>query len=91
MRAIPNGHVVTENSYIKVGAGYEYFPAFSTRLDLLRGAPKTDLVCRPGIRLCAVMTDGVRNEHAAWSQGVLRSCLPHIGGRFGFWHEVGVS
>jgi uncharacterized protein (DUF427 family) len=91
MCAILNGQVVNERSDIKVDPGYEYFSAFSTRLDLLQGAPKTDLACPHDVQFCVVIVDDVRNERAAWSQEAPRLSLPHIGGRFGFWQEVEVS
>jgi hypothetical protein len=86
MRAILNG---TERSDIKAGAGYECFPAFSTRLDLLRKAPKTGaaLACPSNVWFYIVIFCGVRHERTASPS----PSPPHVGRRFGFWYEVEVS
>jgi len=36
MRATLNGHVIAESGHVEIGAGYQYFPASATRLDLLQ-------------------------------------------------------
>jgi uncharacterized protein (DUF427 family) len=38
-----------------------------------------------------VVIDGVRHARAAWSYEAPRPSLNHVGGRFGFWHEVDVG
>jgi uncharacterized protein (DUF427 family) len=93
MRAILNSHIIADNDDIEIGAGYEYFPASSTRLDLLQKAPKTeaDLACPHNDQFYDVVIDGVRYERAAWSYKAPRPSLQHVDGRFGFWHEVEVA
>ena len=93
MRATLNGQVIAESDDIEVGAGYKYFPASATRLDLLQKAPKTeaDLTCPHSVQFYEVVIDGVRYERAAWSYEAPRPSLRHVGGRFGFWHEVEVA
>jgi uncharacterized protein (DUF427 family) len=90
MRATLNGQVIAESDGIEVGAGYKYFPASATRLDLLQKAHKTesDLACPHGVQFYDLVIDGVRYERAAWSYEAPRPSLQHVGGRFGFWHEV---
>ena len=67
MRAILNGQVIAESEEIEIGAGYRYFPASATRLDLLEKTPKTetDLACPHGVQFYDVVIDGVRHERAA--------------------------
>jgi uncharacterized protein (DUF427 family) len=93
MRAILNSHIIADNDDIEIGAGYEYFLASSTRLDLLQKAPKTeaDLACPHNDQFYDVVIDGVRYERAAWSYKAPGPSLQHVGGRFGFWHEVEVA
>ena len=69
MRAILNGHIIAESDDIEIGAGYKYFPASATHLDLLQKAPKTeaDLACPHNVQFYDVVIDGVRHERAAWS------------------------
>ena len=38
-----------------------------------------------------VVINGVRHERAAWSYEAPRPSLQHVGGWFGFWHEVEVA
>jgi uncharacterized protein (DUF427 family) len=93
MRAALNGQVIADSDDIEVGAGYQYFPASATRLDLLQKVPKTaaDLACPHGVQFYDVVIDGVRHERAAWSYEAPGPSLQHVGGRFGFWHEVEVA
>lgn len=93
MRATLNGQVIAESHDIEIGAGYKYFPASATRLDLLEKAPKTasDLECPHSVQFYNVILGGVRYERAAWSYEAPRPSLQHVGGRFGFWHEVEVG
>jgi uncharacterized protein (DUF427 family) len=93
MRAILNGHVIAESEEIEIGAGYQYFPASATRLELLQKTPKTeaDLTCPHGVQFYDVVIDGVRHERAAWSYEAPRPSLQHVGGWFGFWNEVEVA
>ena len=93
MRATLNGQVIAESDDIELGAGYSYFPASVTRLDLLEKAPKTeaDLACPHSVQFYDVVIDGVRHERAAWSYEAPRPSLQHVGGRFGFWHAVEVA
>jgi uncharacterized protein (DUF427 family) len=93
MRATLNGEVIAESDDIEIGAGYQYFPASATRLDLLQKVPKTeaDLACPHSVQFYDVVIDGVRHERAAWSYEAPRPSLQHVDGRFGFWHEVEVA
>jgi len=93
MRATLNGQVIAESDDIEIGAGYQYFPASATRLDLLQKAPKTeaDHACPHSVQFYHVVVDGVRYERAAWSYEAPRPSLQHVGGRFGFWNEVAVG
>ena len=93
MRAILNGQVIAESEEIEIGAGYRYFPASATRLDLLEKTPKTetDLACPHGVQFYDVVIDGVRHERAAWSYEAPRPSLQHVAGWFGFWNEVEVA
>jgi uncharacterized protein (DUF427 family) len=93
MRATLNGHVIAESDDIEVGAGYIYFPASATRLDLLQKTSKTesDLACPHSVQFYDVIVDGIRHERAAWSYEAPRPSLQHVGGRFGFWNEVEVA
>ena len=93
MRATLNGQVIAESYDIEVGAGYKYFPASATRLDLLQKAPKTeaDLACPHSVQFYDVVIDGVRHERAAWSYEAPLQSLQHVRGRFGFLHEVEVA
>jgi uncharacterized protein (DUF427 family) len=93
MRATLNGHVIAESDDIEAGAGYKYFPASATRLDLLQKAPKTeaDFGCPHGVQFYDVIIDGIRYERAAWSYEAPLPSLQHVGGRFGFWNEVEVA
>ena len=93
MRATLNGQIIADSDDIEVGADYQYFPASATRVDLLQKVPKTaaDLACPHGVQFYDVVIDGVRHERAAWSYEAPRPSLQHVGGRFGFWHEVGVA
>jgi uncharacterized protein (DUF427 family) len=93
MRAILNGHIIAESDDIEIAAGYKYFSASATRLDLLQKAPKTeaDLACPHTVQFYDVVIGGVRYERAAWSYEAPRPSLQHVGGRFGFWHEVEVA
>jgi uncharacterized protein (DUF427 family) len=93
MRAILNGHILAKSDDIEIGAGYKYFPASATRLDLLQKAPKTDadLACPHNVQFYDVVIDGVRHERAAWCYETPRPSLQHVSGRFGFWHEVEVA
>jgi uncharacterized protein (DUF427 family) len=93
MRATLNGHVIAESDDIEVGAGYIYFPASATRLDLLQKTSTTesDLACPHSVQFYDVIVDGIRHERAAWSYEAPRPSLQHVGGRFGFWNEVEVA
>jgi uncharacterized protein (DUF427 family) len=93
MRAILNGQVIAESEEIEIGAGYRYFPASATRLDLLEKTPKTetDLACPHGVQFYDVVIDSVRHERAAWSYEAPRPSLQHVGGLFGFRNEVEVA
>jgi uncharacterized protein (DUF427 family) len=93
MRAILNSHIIADSDDIEIGVGYKYFPASATRLDILQKAPKTeaDLACPHTVQFYDVVIDGVRYERAAWSYEAPRPSLQHVGGRFGFWHEVEVA
>jgi uncharacterized protein (DUF427 family) len=93
MRATLNGPIIAKSDDIEVGAGYRYFPASATRLDLLQKAPKTeaDLACPHSVQFYDVVIEGVRHERAAWSYEAPLQSLQHVGGRFGFWHEVEVA
>ena len=93
MRATLNGHTIAESDDIAIGAGYKYFPASATRLDLLQKAPKTeaDHACPHGVQFYDVVLDGVRYGRVSWSYESPRPPLQHVGGRFGFWNEVEVA
>lgn len=93
MRATLNGHIIAESDDIEVGAGYTYFPASATRLDLLQKATKTeaDHACPHGVQFYDVVIDGVRYERVSWSYEAPRPSLQHVGGRFGFWNDVEVA
>jgi uncharacterized protein (DUF427 family) len=93
MHATLNGQVIAESDDIETGAGYKYFPASATRLDLMQKAPRTeaDHACPHGVQFYDVVIDGVRYERASWSYEAPRPSLQHVGGRFGFWHEVEVA
>ena len=93
MRAILNGHIIAGSDDIEIRAGYKYFPTSAVGLDLLQKAPRTeaDLACPHTVQFYDVVIDGVRHERAAWSYEAPRPSLQHVGGRFGFWHEVEVT
>jgi uncharacterized protein (DUF427 family) len=90
MPAILNGHVIAESDDVEIGAGYQYFPASATRLELLEKAPKTgaDLACPHSVQFYDVIVGGTRYGRAAWSYEAPRPSLQHVGGWFGFWNEV---
>jgi uncharacterized protein (DUF427 family) len=93
MRATLNGQVIAESDDIEIGAGYKYFPASATRLDLLQKAPKTeaDHACPHSVQFYDVVIDGVRYERASWSYEAPRPSLQDVAGRFGFWRDVEVA
>jgi uncharacterized protein (DUF427 family) len=86
MRAILNGQVIAEADEIEIGAGYDYFPASATRLDLRGKAPKSDavLACPHNVRFDDVVIGGVLHERAAWSYEAPRPSPRLAGRRFGF-------
>jgi hypothetical protein len=50
-----------------------------------------DLACPHSVQFYDVVVNGVRYERAAWSYEAPLPSLRHVGGRFGFWHEVEVA
>jgi uncharacterized protein (DUF427 family) len=85
MRATLNGPIIAKSDDIEVGAGYRYFPASATRLDLLQKAPKSeaDLAYPYSVQFYDVVIDGLRHARAAWSHEAPRPSLQHSGGQFG--------
>lgn len=92
MKAIVQGRVIAESDDIVESGGYQYFPAASTRLDVLEKAPKTesDHACPHGVQFYDVVIDGTRHGRAAWSYEAPRPSMQAVGGRFGFWEDVEV-
>jgi uncharacterized protein (DUF427 family) len=43
------------------------------------------------IQFYDLVLDGRRHERAAWSYEKPQPKMQHVGGRFGFWHDVTVS
>ena len=93
MRAILNGHIIAESDDIEIGAGYKYFPASGRASGPSpEGAEDRSRPCLSAhVQFYDVVIDGVRYERAAWSYEAPRPSLQHVGGRFGFWHEVEVA
>jgi hypothetical protein len=61
MRAILNNYVTTESDDVEGSAGYQYFPASATRLEVLQKAPKTEavLACPRSVQFDDVVIDSV--------------------------------
>jgi uncharacterized protein (DUF427 family) len=93
MRGILNGQVIAEAGEIEICAGYDYFPASATRLELRGRALKTDavLACPHNVQFDDVVIGSVRHERAAWSYEAPRPSPRLVGRRFGFWREVEVA
>ena len=93
MKATLDEHVIAASDDIAEAAGYHYFPPSTVRMEWLEKAPKTakDLECPHGVQFYDVVIDGERHPRAAWSYEAPQPRLRHVGGRFGFWHDVKVG
>jgi uncharacterized protein (DUF427 family) len=93
MKAVLGSHIVAQSDDITEAHGYSYFPSSSVRIDWLEKAAKTadDLKCPHGVQFYDLVVEGKRHERAAWSYEKPQPKMQHVGGRFGFWHDVTVS
>lgn len=93
MKAVLEDDVIAESDDIVAQGGYAYFPSASVRLEWLERAERTasDHACPHGVQFYDVVIDGRRYPRAAWRYEAPRPSMSHVGGRFGFWHDVKVS